>query len=187
MAKNASGTATVSRPGGRDAAYALTIRSATVTDVPVITEIFNQGVEDKIATFDAAHTVTQRQAWFATHGTTEPVIVTESSGQVVGWASLSQFSQRSCFDLVKELSIYVRREWRNKGVGDVLMADLLQRGAEARLHKVILFVFPSNLRGIALYKKNGFTKVGIFRNHGFRDGEWLDSMAMERIIDSNGR
>ena len=160
----------------------MTIRSATVKDVPAITEIFNQGVQDRTATMDLEHTVEQRKTWFLSHGSTEPVVVAESGGQVIGWASLSAFNQRDCFDLVKELSIYVQRDWRSKGVGDTLMKALLEGGTELGVHKVLLFVFPANQHAIALYRKHGFVKVGVFHQHGFRDGEWLDSMAMERVL-----
>lgn len=161
---------------------AVTLRAAGEADVPAITEIFNQGVEDGMATLDPPHTVGQRVAWFREHGPNEPVIVAEGGGRVVGWASLSRWSTRMCYDTVKELSIYVRREWRGKGVGEVILARLLKQGQGVGLHKAILFCFPENAAGVKLYRKLGFVDVGVFRSHGVRNGVWHDILAMERQL-----
>lgn len=161
---------------------ALTIRQARDGDVPAITEVFNQGVEDGMATLDPPHSVGQRLSWFRAHGHKEPVLVAESDGLLVGWASLSQYSPRMCYDSTKELSIYVRREWRGKGVGGALLGRLLHRGQELGLHKVVLFCLPSNWAGVELYRKHGFVDVGIFHHHGVRDGIWHDILAMERHL-----
>ena len=182
MPRNVNGATPVARSAAKRESVSVSTRAATLQDVAAITDIFNQGVEDKVATLDGRHTLAQRLAWFKDHKSLEPVIVAEKSGQVLGWASLSKYSQRECFDLVKELSIYVQRDWRSKGVGDTLMKALLERGTELGVHKVLLFVFPANQHAIALYRKHGFVKVGVFHQHGFRDGEWLDSMAMERVL-----
>jgi phosphinothricin acetyltransferase len=157
----------------------LYIRNATEADVPAITEIFNQGVEDGLATLDPTHTVEQRMAWFQTHGPTEPVLVAEDNGKVVAWASLSKYSPRLCYDSVKELSIYVGRPWRGRGLGGVVMDRLMDTARHAGVHKVILFCLPANKSAVALYHRQGFRDVGVFHHHGHKDGVWHDILVME--------
>ncbi|MCS7206949.1 MAG: arsinothricin resistance N-acetyltransferase ArsN1 [Dehalococcoidia bacterium] len=158
----------------------ITVRPAFEGDVPAITEIYNQGIEDRIATLEGEpHPVEERLAWFRDHGPTEPILVAEVDGMVVGWASLSRYKPRRCYDGVKELSIYVRREWRGKGVGSLLLDALLKRAAQVGVHKVVLYAFPSNTRALRLYRKMGFRTVGIYKHHGMLDGQWRDIIAME--------
>ncbi|GBD11097.1 Putative phosphinothricin acetyltransferase YwnH [bacterium HR23] len=158
----------------------IAVRPAREGDVPAITEIYNQGIEDRIATLEGEpHSVEERLEWFRAHGPQEPVLVAEADGLIVGWASLSCYKPRRCYDGVKELSIYVRREWRGRGVGARLLDALLKRGAEVGVHKVVLYAFPSNARALALYRKAGFRAVGIYRHHGLLDGQWKDIIAME--------
>ncbi|MSQ12183.1 MAG: N-acetyltransferase family protein [Dehalococcoidia bacterium] len=161
----------------------LAVRQAEERDIPAIMEVFNQGVEDGVATFDLVHSQEQTGAWFLGHGPLEPILIVESDGLLVGWASLSRYSPRMCYDTVKELSVYVRREWRQKGVGSALVGRLLRRGAELGLHKVVLFVSPLNRQALNLYRRHEFRKVGVFHRHGVRNGVWLDIIAMERFLD----
>jgi len=167
---------------GSTARSKVTLRAAVLGDVAAITEIFNQGVEDGMATLDPPHSLEQRQEWFQAHGPSEPVIVAESQEHVVGWASLSQWTNRVCYDSVKELSIYVRRDRRGTGVGEAMLSRLLRLGQERGLHKVILHCFPENTPAVALYRKMGFVDVGVFRRHGVRNGVWHDILAMERHL-----
>lgn len=158
----------------------VTVRSAQETDIPAITEIYNQGIEDRIATLEGEpHPVEERLQWFRGHGPNEPVLVAEVNGLIVGWASLSRYKPRRCYDGVKELSIYVRREWRGKKVGAALLDALLKKGRQVGVHKVVLYAFPFNEPAMALYRKMGFRTVGIYRHHGLLDGEWRDIIAME--------
>lgn len=164
-------------------AVAITVRPAQEADIPAITEIYNQGIEDRIATLEGEpHSVEERREWFREHGPNEPILVAETEGLIVGWASLSRYKPRRCYDGVKELSIYVRREWRGQGIGALLLDALLKRAAEVGVHKVVLYAFPFNGPAIALYSKMGFRTVGIYRHHGLLDGEWKDIIAMERDL-----
>jgi L-amino acid N-acyltransferase YncA len=158
----------------------LLIRPAREEDIPAITEIYNQGIEDRIATLEGEpHPVEERLQWFREHGPQEPVLVAEVKGLVVGWASLSRYKPRRCYDGVKELSIYVRREWRGRGIGTRLLEALLTKGAQVGVHKVVLYAFPFNGAALALYRKAGFRTVGLYRHHGVLDGRWRDIVAME--------
>jgi phosphinothricin acetyltransferase len=83
---------------------------------------------------------------------------------------------------VADISVYVEREWRGKGVGRVLLARLVELGREHGFHKLVLSAFPFNTAGIALYERLGFRTVGTYREQGLLDGRWVDTIIMERLL-----
>lgn len=159
------------------------VRPAREEDIPAITRIYNQGIEDRIATLEGEpHTVEERLAWFRDRTEREPVLVAEWEGQVVGWASLSRWKDRACYAYTKELSIYVERSWRGRRIGTLLLAALLERARAVGVHKVLLFALPVNLPALALYRRFGFRTVGILRHHGVLDGVFRDLLCMEKDL-----
>jgi len=159
------------------------IRPAREEDVPAITRIYNQGIEDRIATLESEpHTVEERLAWFRLRTEMEPVLVAEWEGHVVGWASLSAWKDRACYAPTKELSIYVERSWRGRRIGTLLLSALLERARAVGVHKVVLFAFPTNLPALALYRRFGFRTVGLLRHHGVLDGVFRDMLCMEKDL-----
>jgi phosphinothricin acetyltransferase len=83
---------------------------------------------------------------------------------------------------VADISVYVERGWRGKGVGGVLLARLVELGREHGFHKLVLSAFPFNKAGVALYEKFGFRTVGIYREQGMLDGAWVDTVIMENLL-----
>lgn len=100
----------------------------------------------------------------------------------MGWGSLNQFNPRRAYDYVADLSVYVERTWRGKGVGGVLLHALTVRATQLGYHKLALSAFPWNAAGMALYEKYGFRTVGIYKEQGLLDGKWVDTIIMERIL-----
>jgi L-amino acid N-acyltransferase YncA len=86
------------------------------------------------------------------------------------------------YDHVADVSIYVDRAWRGRGVGRALLASLLDRARAIGYHKLVLAAFPDNAAGIALYTRLGFTRVGVYREQGLLDGRWADVVVMERLL-----
>ena len=159
------------------------IRPAEPRDAGAICEIYNQGIEDRIATLETRlRTQEERRAWLETRGPRHPVVVCERSGAVCGWASLNSFNPREAYDYVADFSIYVERESRGQGVGGALLARLEVLAANQGYHKLVLAMFPSNSGGIALYRRRGFRDVGTYREHGRVDDGWVDILIMEKIL-----
>jgi L-amino acid N-acyltransferase YncA len=159
------------------------LRDATPTDVPRICAIHNQGIEDRVATLDVEpHTLDEQMEWFQRHGSRHPVIVAESMSGVVGWASLNPFSARPVYRFVADLSVYVDRQWRGKGVGTRLLAEIEARALALEYHKIVLAAFPFNQPGMRLYERFGFRTVGIYREQGLVDGRWVDTIIMEKLL-----
>jgi phosphinothricin acetyltransferase len=163
----------------------LSVRDATADDAEAITRIYNQGIEDRVATFETLlRTPDERSQWLAAHGPRHPVLVAvnNKSGDVVGWASLNQFNPRAAYDNVADFSIYVERDSRGTGVGTLLLEALEDRARGIGYHKLVLGAFPSNEPGMRLYTRRGFTLVGTFHEQGLLDGTWMDVVYMEKIF-----
>ncbi|WP_209122197.1 arsinothricin resistance N-acetyltransferase ArsN1 family A [Alkalihalobacillus sp. BA299] len=163
-------------------------RLAIEGDLEVIRIIYNQGIEDRIATLETdTKDITYMKEWFTKHQGRYSVIVAEINGKVVGWASLNPYSTRSAYDGVADLSIYIHREYRGQGVGSKLLKSLDQIARANHFYKIILFTFPHNALAQALYRKNGYREVGIFYNQGKLDGHFVDIMAMEKCFNLQGK
>ena len=161
----------------------LRIRAATAADADVICRIYNQGIEDRVATLETEQrTPEERRRWLAARSPRHPVIVADRDGQVLGWASLNVFNAREAYRFVADISVYVDRAARGKGVGHALMPRLLELGREHGFHKLVLSAFPTNTGGMALYTRHGFRTVGIYREQGLLDGRWVDTIVMERLL-----
>jgi L-amino acid N-acyltransferase YncA len=161
----------------------MTIRFASLDDAPAICTIYNQGIEDRVATLETERRgPEERRRWLGARGTRYPVVVAESGGQIVAWASLNPFNPRHCYDHVADISVYVERSRRGRGVGRVLLARLVELGPSLGFHKLVLACFPTNKPGVALYERMGFVPVGVYREQGLLDGQWVDVLIMERLL-----
>jgi phosphinothricin acetyltransferase len=161
----------------------ITIRPASVGDADAICTIYNQGIVDRIATLETAlRTPAERRVWLEGRDARHPVIVADVDGTVVGWASLNIFNPREAYDHVADFSVYVERSWRGSGVGSQLLARLIELARAAGFHKMVLAALSHNAAGLALYTRAGFSRVGIYREHGQLDGRWVDVLVMEKIL-----
>jgi phosphinothricin acetyltransferase len=158
-------------------------RLATEADAEAICAIYNQGIEDRLATLETElRTPEERRRWMASRSPRHPVIVAEVDGEVAGWGSLNVFNPREAYRFVADFSVYVERAWRGKGVGTVLLSQLIELAREHGFHKLVLSAFPDNKNGVALYERLGFRTVGIYREQGLLDGRWVDTIIMEKLL-----
>ena len=161
----------------------IAIRQATAADVERIRIIYNEGIEDRIATLDLEpKSAAEIAAWWSEHAGRYEVVVAERDGEVVGWAALNPYSHRCAYDAVADLSVYVARAARGTGVGGALLRDVEHRARERAFRKIVLFTLPFNESGQALYRKHGYREVGTFKEQGTIDGERVDVMAMEKLL-----
>ncbi|MDH6373055.1 L-amino acid N-acyltransferase YncA [Paenibacillus sp. PastF-3] len=162
---------------------ALIVRKATSADTESILRIYNQGIEDRIATLETeSKDSSYMEAWFQDHQGRFSVVVAEREGEVLGWASLNPYSQRCAYRGVADLSIYIDRRFRGQGIGSSLLKSLEQIAKENEFHKIVLFTFPFNQGGQRLYLKMDYRQVGIFEKQGVMDGEFIDVMIMEKLL-----
>ncbi len=159
-------------------------RIATISDIEQITDIYNQGIQDRIATLEAnLKSVDEMKTWFTTRSDRHKVIVIEDEcGYIKGWASLNVFNLRECYQGVADLSIYIRRGERGKGLGKILLQALIAIAKEAGFYKLVLSTFAFNDAGQKLYNSLGFVKVGTYIKQGMLDGKWIDMTIMEKFL-----
>ena len=165
----------------------ITVRPATEADAPVIADIYNQGIVDRLATLETEErTADERRAWLAGRDARHPVLVAERRGEVVGWGSLNPFNPRPAYRFVADFSIYVERAARGSGVGGALLGALVAEARRLGYHKLVLAAFPFNPAGMTLYRRFGFREVGVYREQGRLDGRWVDVVVMELLLDETG-
>ena len=161
----------------------VTLRPARADDAEAVCLIYNQGIEDRVATLETElRTPEERREWMAARGLRHPVIVAESGGVLVGWGSLNVFNSRPAYRHVADFSVYVERAWRGKGVGHRLLERLIEIAREIGYHKMVLSTFPTNAGGVRLYERLGFSRVGVYREQGILDGTWVDTLIMEKLL-----
>ena len=159
------------------------VRSATPNDAVAIATIYNQGIEDRIATFETRfRTVEDVQAWF---DDIHPILVVEKDGEIIAFASSSAYSTRECYAGIAECSVYVKRDMRGLGAGRVALEALIRAAEEAGFWKLVSRVFIDNQASRKLIGSLGFREVGIYEKHAKLDGVWRDVIIVERLMRSN--
>ncbi len=159
------------------------VRKASLGDAEAMAVIYNQGIEDRIATFETrSRTSADIEAWF---DGVHPIVVLEQDNEVVAFASTSVYRNRACYAGIAEFSVYVRRDFRGRGVGRVTLEALLHNVEEAGFWKLVSRVFVENTASRALLRSLGFREVGVYEKHAQLDGEWRDVVIVERLFLSN--
>jgi L-amino acid N-acyltransferase YncA len=158
-------------------------RLATRRDAEAIARIYNEGIEERIATFETRpRTAREIQAWF---DDTHPIVVVEDEGVVVSFANTSAYSTRECYSGVAEFSVYAAREARGRGAGTLAMKALMEAAEEAGIWKLVSRVFVENTPSRELLLSLGFREVGVHEKHARLDGIWRDVVVVERLIQAN--
>jgi L-amino acid N-acyltransferase YncA len=145
-----------------------------------------QGIEDRVATFETElRSAEDQQACLQAIAGRYPAVVAQTNGEIIGWAGAGTYRDRECYRGIGEFSMYVRRDWRCRGVGDQLVAALITEAERLGLWKLLSRTFPFNETSRALCRKHGFREVGVYEKHARLDGRWLDVVIVERLIFAN--
>lgn len=160
-----------------------TIRPATEVDLPAINAIYNHYVLHSTCTYQTEpSTAEERLEWFRQHGEKHPVIVAEEGGQVVGWGSLSRFHPRAAYGNSVEDSVYLHHEWQGRGLGGILLGELLRLAKELGHHTVLGGIDADQAASVALHAKFGFVKVSHLKEVGYKQDRWLDVIWMQKML-----
>jgi len=158
-------------------------RAATPEDAETIAQIYNQGIEDRVGTFETRRRSAEDvRAWFDGQ---HPIVVVEDTGEVIAFASTSTYRPRDCYAGIAEFSVYVARERRGRGAGRLAMLALIDASEAAGFWKLVSRVFVENAPSRSLLRALGFREVGIYEKHGQLDGVWRDVVIVERLIEDN--
>ncbi len=158
----------------------MTCRPALPADADAIARIYNQGIEDRSATFETRpRAAPDVLPWL--EGLPR-AIVAEIGGRVVAFAATSAYSSRDCYEGVREVSIYVDRAARGRGAGRAVGEALVRAAEDAGCWKLVSKIFVENAASRRLVRSLGFREVGVHERHARLDGRWRDVVVVERLL-----
>jgi phosphinothricin acetyltransferase len=160
------------------------IRRAEAGDAARIAEIFNQGLEDRVATLETQPATRERaERWISEN----LFLVLDTGDTIAGWAKAGPYTEdHAYYEGVREATLYVARESRRDGVGRALLDRLAEDAAADGAHKLVGKIFTSNEPSIALVRGLGWREVGTHLRHGELDGQWKDVLVVEKLLDRPG-
>jgi phosphinothricin acetyltransferase len=161
----------------------IAIRLATVADLDRINEIYNHYVLHSTCTYQTEpEPIEGRRKWFEAHGERHPVTVAEADGSVVGWGSLSRFHARAAYGRTVENSVYVDPALHRRGIGQLLLVDLIERAQDLGHHTIVALIDADQLPSIAIHEKLGFEPAGRLKEVGYKFDRWLHVIHMQKLL-----
>lgn len=155
-------------------------RAGTPSDAVKIAAIYNQGIEDRVATFETEpRTTEQILKWFAEG---YPVLVSGEYEEIYAYAVAFPYRSRPWYEGVREFSVYVARDSRGKGFGKMAVSALIDEAKARGWWKLLSRIFPQNTSSRKLCASLGFREVGIYEKHGRLDGKWMDTIIVEKSL-----
>jgi len=159
------------------------LRETLEDDLPQILEIYNDAIQNLTATFDVEpKSLEERRIWFQNHGGKFPLLSVEIDGSVVGYCSISPFSQKRGYSPTVELSIYVHKDFRRRGIGLLLMNEVISRARELGYHAILSIIAGNNAPSVEMHKKLGFEQVAHLRQVGYKFSKWQDVDYYELLL-----
>jgi L-amino acid N-acyltransferase YncA len=160
-------------------------RDAAADDAAAIARIYNEGIDDRVATFETRHrTADDVVRWF--DGRHPVVVVEDDDGDVIAFAATSTYRPRDCYAGIAEFSVYTARAARGRGAGRMAMEALFTAARAAGFWKLVSRVFVENAASRGLLRPLGLREVGVYERHGQLDGVWRDVVIVEKLLDGGG-
>jgi L-amino acid N-acyltransferase YncA len=157
------------------------VRAARPDDAEAIAQIHNEGIAERVATFQTAIQRAPDIAEAIEAG--RLVLVAVRDDEVVGWASVGPYDDaHEYYSGVGEATLYVRRDARRGGTGSALLAAIAEHAEHRGYYKLIGKIFTTNGPSIALVRASGWREVGLHERHGRLDGQWKDVLVVELLL-----
>jgi phosphinothricin acetyltransferase len=162
----------------------LRVRLAERRDAEAIRSIYNVEVLESTVTFDMVpRTIDEQVAWIDEHSGGHPAVVAvDGQEAVVGFGSLSVWRDRPAYSGSVEDSLYVHVDHRGRGIGRLILEELVRLGADHGFHTVLARIVGGHEASIALHEACGFATVGVEREVGRKFKHWLDVVIMQRLL-----
>jgi L-amino acid N-acyltransferase len=160
------------------------IRKSTVQDLPSILEILNYEIQHSTAVYDEnIRSLEQLNAWFLEKNKTGfPVFVAEENQQILGYATFGTFRPHDGFRLTVEHSIYISKDFRGRGIGHLLMEQIMNSGRESGYHVMVAGIDANNVKSIQFHLEFDFVEVGRMKEVGQKFGAWLDLVFLQKLL-----
>jgi phosphinothricin acetyltransferase len=161
--------------------------SCTEAYASQILDIYNDAILNTTALYDyKPRTMETMQVWFETKRLNNfPVIgIVDETGRLMGFGSYGQFRIRPAYKYTIENSLYVHRDFRGRGLGKILLAEIIEKAKSQQFHCIIGVIDDENQISIGLHESFGFEHVGTFKEVGFKFGKWLDAAFMQLTLQT---
>lgn len=160
------------------------IRAYQTEDTQAILDIINYNILHSTALYDYNIRNYEQQKAILEDKTNKgfPVIVADLNGELVGFGMFSEFRFREAYKFTVEHSVYVSDTHIGKGIGKVILSELIQLAKAQELHTMIGVIDSENQGSIAFHEQFGFKTVGIIKESGFKFDRWLDSVFMQLLL-----
>lgn len=161
------------------------IRNYATEDLESIVEIINYNIVNSTSLYDyTTRNISQQQIIFEEKLSKNfPIIVATVNEQVVGFGYYSEFRMREAYKYTVEHSVYVSKDNQGKGIGKLLLTELIQLAKNQKLHTMIGVIDSENKGSIILHENFGFETVGFIKESGFKFDRWLHSVLMQRFLE----
>ena len=161
-----------------------TIQTYQSEDCPAILEIINDQILTGTALYDyQPRTLAQQLAIFDDKLQKGfPIIVAKVADEIVGFGYYSEFRFREAYKFTVEHSVYAKKNYIGKGIGKLLLSELIELAKKQNLHTMIGVIDSENESSIAFHEKFGFEKAGFIKESGFKFDRWLHSVFMQKIL-----
>jgi L-amino acid N-acyltransferase len=161
------------------------LRLARLDDAEATRHIYNTEVTTSTVTFDLVpRSLDEQRRWLSARSGAHAVVVAEeiTSGEVIGFGSLSPWRDRPAYATSVEDSVYVHRDHRGRGIGHALLSELVQVATAHGFHAMFARIVGNHESSIALHRALGFEIAGTEREVGRKFGRWLDVVVMELLL-----
>jgi len=161
-----------------------TLRVGSLHDAEAIAKIYNFEVENSTATFDLVpRTIDEQREWISARSGAFSVIVADTPVDgVIGFGALSPYRDRAAYRTTVEDSVYVHRDYQGRGIGKLLLSQLIQVAKDSGFHTIIARIDSGGDPSLRLHRALDFIDVGIEREVGRKFGRWLDSVILQRML-----
>lgn len=159
------------------------VRNAEIKDIEAIRGIYNEAIVNSTATFDTEEkSYEDRLEWFKGYNEKHPLLVVEIDGIARAWGALKPYSDRKAYDNTCEISLYIHKDFRGRGLGSLLMEELIKRAEINKIHVIISRVAGANEASKNIHKKFGFILAGVVKEVGFKFDKYIDIYMYQKII-----
>jgi phosphinothricin acetyltransferase len=165
----------------------LNVRIADINDLPVIVDIYNSSIPSRMSTADIHPvSITDKITWFQKHEpTSRPLWIFEENNHCIGWASLQDFYGRPAYQGTAEISVYLAKEFQNKGYGKKIVTYVMNQCNQLNIHSLLAFVFKQNIASIKLFTSAQFEEWGCLKEIAYMDETYSSLIILGRKINNH--